>query len=963
MGTTEERSMVMAAKGFRTDGIVGREVELTSVASFVEGLAGRGSALLFDGEAGIGKSTLWAVGVESARTRGVTVLSAQPAESEAEVAYAVLGDLLRFVPESTYDQLPKPQRSALRIVALLDDPGSVSVDARTVGVATGSLLQVLARDAPTLVSIDDCQWVDDESAAALSFAFRRVGESPVSVLLSRRTGGGAATSDASSVDADELPFQLGQVGAPPTNHVTLRGLSESKVIEVLSSRVDQSVSKQSLQHLAVAAQGNPFVAVQLAEASSRLDQQDPLKPLQLPESVGDLLVERVNSLDASLRELLIAVAVIGQPSISLAAAVVNLDREAARERIDEGVRLELLSVDAGRVRCAHPLLGSAALRCATPTMQRRIHRRVAEIADDVEEQARHLLFATDPPDVALAGLLDAAADRAAARGAPLVGATFSDRARAYSENAKVRSTNDHALDIGRLMKSGRLYVEAGEPGPGRARFEEALEQLGAGAQRAEAMIELGRLLQRHGGLTRSAEVLRRALDEAGDDATLAATASLWLGFVLNSLERTDEAGVLLERSLALAEEAGDRVLLVRALTYSVVLRFFLGQGVDDDRLKRAEALVQIEDRINVEMRPEVWRVRLHWYCGRTGDAAASIRNLHRRFLDQGLLEDLVKMAILASPIARDLGDGPRVHAIAEEARSLSESLPDDNEFVRAHAESAKAMWYAYDGRPVEAMASLDVALTAYGRSDYGLALAVIAPAVAFVCLTADDVGKLFEVLHPLCRRIRDSGLQDPGTLTYLADVIESAIAVGKYDEANDWIAWLDAAATRFDRPLEHLRVDRCRALLAAQETRFDDAIVFAERAASSPVLVDLPWERARTLLVLGQIRRRAKQRTAGGEALRTARSLFGEIGMSGWVTRTSVELERLGMFQGTDRDLTPTELQVAELAAAGKSNPDIAATLFMSRKTVESNLSRAYSKLSISTRSELRGALEGRDAK
>ncbi len=559
------------------------------------------------------------------------------------------------------------------------------------------------------------------------------------------------------IDPDELPFQLGQVGAPPTNHVTLRGLSESKVMEVLASRVDHPVSKQDLHHLAVAAQGNPFVAVQLADAQARLERKDPLKPLLLPESVGDLLVERVNAIDPALRELLIAVAVIGQPSIALAAAVVKLDADPARELIDDGVAQELLTVDAGRVRCAHPLLASAALRCATPGVQRRIHRRVAEIADDVEEQARHLLFATDPPDVALAALLDKAADRAAARGAPLVGATFSDRARFYSVNSATRTDVDHVLDIGRLMKAGRLFVEAGEPGPGRARFEEALDQLDSGPSRADAMIELGRLLQRHGGLNRSAEVLRRALDESGDDPRIAATASLWLGFVLNSLERTGEASELLEKSVALAEVAGDRELLVRALTYSVVLRFFLGGGVDEDRLQHAEALARTDDRINVEMRPEVWRVRLLWYCGRTRDAAASIRNLHRRFLDQGLLEDLVKLAILAAPIARDLGDAERVHVIADESRSLAETLPDDNEFVRAHAEATKAMWHAYDGRPVEAMAALETALVVYRRSDYGLALAVIAPAVAFVCITADDAAKLFEVLHPLCRRIRESG--------------------------------------------------------------------------------------------------------------------------------------------------------------------------------------------------------------
>jgi DNA-binding CsgD family transcriptional regulator len=157
-----------------------------------------------------------------------------------------------------------------------------------------------------------------------------------------------------------------------------------------------------------------------------------------------------------------------------------------------------------------------------------------------------------------------------------------------------------------------------------------------------------------------------------------------------------------------------------------------------------------------------------------------------------------------------------------------------------------------------------------------------------------------------------------------------------------------------------VRVERCRALFAAQEARFDDAITHAERAAADPVLLDVPWERARALLVLGQIRRRAKQRTAAGDALRAAREVFAAIGMDGWVARVGVDLERLGMFQGTDTDLTPTELQVAELAAAGKSNPDIAAVLFMSRKTVEANLSRIYAKLGIAARAQLRAALDDR---
>lgn len=941
--------------------IVGRDRELALLVDFVATMSDGTSVFLLDGEAGIGKSTLWTKGVELAAEANVMVLSAQPAESEGDVAYAVLGDLLRFVDPRDFDALPGPQRIALRTVALLDDPGTTPIDARTVGVAVAALFARLTADGPTVVAIDDCQWADEESAAALSFAIRRQSDHRVSLLLGRRTGTGLIRAHIDRTSESKLPFDLGNSRALPLSHVVLTGLELTNVIDVVAARSPKPLSRQVLQHLAESAHGNPFLAVQLADASARLDEHDPNRPLVLPSSVGELLLERVARLEASISTLLVTVAVIGQPSIATTAAVLALDTEAARELIDDAVGQELVTVEAGRVRCAHPLLASAVLQSSSAATQRKIHRRVAEIAEDVEEKARHLLFATDPPDPTLATLLDAAAQRAAARGAPLVGATFADRARYYSTNMSgTRSSVDDDVDVDRLMTAGRLYVEAGEPGPARQRFEEVLERLGPGPRRADALIELGRLLQRHGGLNRSAEVLERALREAGDDGHLSASAALWLGFVLNGLERTAQAREHLEAAVVRAENSDDRLLLLRSLTYRAVLRFFVGLGVDEEGLARAEGLVRVDDRINVEMRPEVWRVRFLWYCGMTRDAAASIRHLHRRFLDQGLLEDVVKMAMLAMPIARDLGDADRVRAIADEAQDLGSTLPDDNRFVRAHVEAVKGMWLAYEGRMAEAIASLELALSAFGQSDYGLSLAVIAPAVGFICFSADEPARMHEVLGPLCRRIRQSGLEDPGTMTYLADDIEAQISLGKLDEASGWIAWLHDAAVRFDRPLELLRVERCRALLAAQETRFDEAMQHAERAAQDPVLRDLPWERARTLMVLGQIRRRAKQRTAAGDALRAAREIFAEIGMSGWVTRVGVELERLGLFHGTETDLTPTELQVAELAAAGKSNPDIAAVLFMSRKTVEANLSRIYAKLGIAARAQLRAALDDR---
>src|SRR5436190_21956647 len=154
--------------------IVGREEDLDSLRAFVE-RAGRGSAaLVLEGDAGIGKSTLWLWGVEHARAQGLCVLSSRPAEAERGLAHAGLGDL--FEGAALDDVLPSlsaPRRRALEIALLLEEPAGGAVDPRALGLATRSALQLLAEDRPVLVAIDDVQWFDDSSAGALAFALRR----------------------------------------------------------------------------------------------------------------------------------------------------------------------------------------------------------------------------------------------------------------------------------------------------------------------------------------------------------------------------------------------------------------------------------------------------------------------------------------------------------------------------------------------------------------------------------------------------------------------------------------------------------------------------------------------------------------------------------------------------------------------------------------------------------------------
>ena len=254
-----------------TTEIIARDEELATLHTSVDGARNGPSALVLEGEAGIGKSTVWLAGVAHARSRGFRVVSSRPAEAESTLAHAGLGDLFEDFLDDVVPALPLPRRRALEHALLLQESDE-TVDPRALGTATRSVLQALAEDQPLVVAIDDVQWFDASSERALAFALRRLEACPVLLLLARRSGGQPQPSGLERA-----------LTAESVRRLPLGPLSAGALHRFLRDRLGRPFARQTLLRIHERSGGNPFFALELARV---LDADvDPARPLQVPETL------------------------------------------------------------------------------------------------------------------------------------------------------------------------------------------------------------------------------------------------------------------------------------------------------------------------------------------------------------------------------------------------------------------------------------------------------------------------------------------------------------------------------------------------------------------------------------------------------------------------------------------------------------------------------------------------------
>jgi DNA-binding CsgD family transcriptional regulator len=909
--------------------LVGREQEVGRITAWVAGLRDGPKALTLSGEGGIGKTVLWELAVDTAVSSGARVLRHRSVEAEAKLSFTGLTDLMTTALDEVADRLLPPRRHALEVALLLADPEGSPPSTQAIGLAVLDAFLALTEEAPLVIALDDRQWLDASTAAVLGAALRHVDRAPLGVLITRREAPGT----------DEL------LAAIPQHHIALAPLDLSDLHRLVDQRLGLVLSRPELTRVLQASRGNPLFALELCgQRRGAASSEDAATPASLSDALG----RRLEHLPPESLDRLLAVALLARPTVELVVAA-GASVEMAASTLEAARRGGVVDVDGNTVRFSHPLLAARCIELATPWRRRAVHRALADVVGDPEERARHLALGCEAPNVAIAALLDRAAERAAARGAPAAAAELAELA-AASTPRDVPGDNRR-----RRIAAADLHRIAGDTERAGSILDAVLAETQPGPVRARLLYRLA-CTGRDDVPTR-ASLCEQALDETPvDDPSRVEILGL---LALARWVQGDAAGALRDARAAVVQAeqlhnprtaviAGARLGLIEswageitpgALERAVEMEAVLDAPLDpldspaialarrlydSDELNAARALLERLDAIARRRGDEVtrrWTLLLLLGVERHAgawDRAASHAAHAREIAQQGhelQVESLVARASALLETDRGHADAARRHA--EEGLRLARAIGDETLLISNLA----------------ALGYLELAL---GR--------------------AEAAAEHLRDLHDRQERVRH---MNPSTGRW-PDGVEALVKIGDLDAARTLHDRLEDVAARRNR-WARIGAARSAGLVTAAGQDPAAAIPHFERALAEDKPPTYPLERARTLLALGATQRRAKLTGAAGETLRGALLAFETLDAPLWAQQAREELTRVGRRVRARGDLTGTEARVAELVAAGRRNREVAAALFLTVRTVEAILTRVYRKLDVRSRAELAHLYAARD--
>jgi DNA-binding CsgD family transcriptional regulator len=901
--------------------VVARGEELSALDAVLDRAAAGSAALVLEGEAGIGKSTLWRAGVDAARARGMCVLLSQPAEVERGLAHAGLGDLFENALESVLPALSAPRRRALEVALLVEDAVHGS-DRRTLGVAVRSALDVLTAQAPVVLAVDDLQWLDPSSASVLAFALRRMREQPILLLLARRLGEGAEASELErAIEGDRV------------ERLSIGPLSLGATHRLLQARLGRTFSRPTLLRVHEVSGGNPFYALEFARVLSA--DVDPMEPLHVPATLEGLVRARLDGLPPATRQCLLLASALGRPSAALIA-----DVGVTEDVLEPAFAGHVIERADGTIRFTHPLLASVVYQGVSADERRRVHGLVAQIVDDPIVRARHLALSTERPDTEIAAALEDATALASNRGASIAAAELGEHA--------LRLTPSDARDDRhrRAIGATRAHLEAGEGRRARTIAVDLVASTRAGPSRAEALLLLAELES----LDRSVALLHEALVEAAARPALRAVIHRRLAEHGRMTKGREWAQEHARASLDLAESLDDDALRAGALSVLAALRFEMGDPEAPRLAERAyEAAAVVADEELLKDAGMELAYMLMWST-ETGRARTMLESLHREWSERDELRSAEALWCL-SWVELRAGRWSLAAEYAERSREVGAQYDMEwppNFFLIA-------LVAAHRGEFERARDATERGGALADRQ--GALLAGLVAVPGLVDFWSGDAPAAAESFAAAEQTANARGWREPNMRWWRADYIEALLELGRMDDAVSLLDVWEADAARVGREWVLAQVTRCRGLLAAAKADVEQAQSVLEEAVGKHEAVGDPFGRARALLALGLVRRRARQKRAARDAIEAALAEFAELGAVSWAARARAELGRVG---GRTRieGLTPAERRVADLVAGGQTNREVAATLFLGERTVASHLTHIYAKLGVRSRTELARRLQ-----
>ena len=905
--------------------LVGRQWEMAGVDRFLDLLPSGPAALVLEGESGIGKTAIWRAAVDEARLRSYRILMCRASESEGALSFLGLGDLLEGISDDAFELLPEPQRVALEL-ALVRSAGEGSPDRLSVARGALTVLRASAAERPTVVAIDDVQWLDPPSADALRFVVHRITEERLGLVASVRDGG------ATSLELDRV-FPGGGL-----TRLRLEALSFEELEQVVRQHLPVSFTRPTWRALHRISGGNPFFALQLAEALERRGRHSPGEGLSIPETLADAMRERLAALSPGAQAALLPVAALAQATLKLVEAGAT-----QAEGVEEAVRAGVLEFDGERLRFAHPLLASFVYTNASELERQAVHARLALLVVDPEEHAVHLARGSVEPDESVAATLEATAQQVGTRGHPEIAAEL-------AEHAERLTPAERGDDRARRIRAQASFLyAAGDGRRSRALLEELVERLPASTERARALRLLARVVD---DVPRCTAILEQALGEAGDDLELRSQILSLLSMKESWRGHWRAAARHQRKAVELAERSGGRAARATARARLAWVEF------GPDLLPEVERAVELERSLAEFLpfpdSPSFLQGVALLAVDRLDEARRQLEESFERGLALGDSHRLVHLGWLAE---LELRAGNWERAL-ERARACEEL---GRQFGVNDAEA----WGAWSRALLEAhLGNVDAAIEAGERAS-GLARGiglhwVVARselALGFVRLSAGHEAAALDHLLPLLEERAEVSLHPCMVARTLWNAVEALVGIGEFGHAESLSGRLEEHARAMSVPSATAAAARCRALVLANSGDLTGARTSIEDALAAHTRLREPLELARTHLAQGSIERRAKQKADARAALRRAEAIFAELGAGLWLERARRDLARTGLTRSFDRELTPTELRVAELAAAGARNKEIAGALFVSVKSVEANLSRVYAKLGIRSRVELAARL------